>query len=178
MASRATNAVSTAAPPGSLFRGLKKAVVGSTGRCNTVGFGCCLDRGCTSGEAGSSWRVVCCGQEGVVGAVEGRGVHQRLARALHKPPGSIHGMLEATGGFSVPERRRRRCALTPAEREEISRGFATGESLRAIARGLGRSASGVCREVNRMAGATDTGPRGQTRRLGREPAVPRGACSR
>ena len=101
-----------------------------------------------------------------------------IARALQKPPGSIHGMLEATGGFSVPERRRRRCALTPAEREEISRGLATGESLRAIARGLGRSASSVCREVNRMAGATDTGPRGQTRRLGREPAVPRGACSR
>jgi hypothetical protein len=40
-----------------------------------------------------------------------------IARALQKPPGSIHGMLEATGGFSPPERRRRRCALTPAERE-------------------------------------------------------------
>src|SRR4051794_41772364 len=61
-------------------------------------------------------------------------------------------MIETTGGFSPPERHRRRCALTPAEREEISRGLATGESLRAIARRLGRSASTVCREVNRNGG--------------------------
>jgi Helix-turn-helix domain len=75
-----------------------------------------------------------------------------IARALRKPPGSIHGMLEATGGLSPPQRRRRRCALTSAEREEISRGLATGESLRAIAARLGRSASTVCREVNRNGG--------------------------
>jgi IS30 family transposase len=75
-----------------------------------------------------------------------------IARALQKPAGSIHGMLEATGGFSPPERRRRGCALTPAEREEISRGLATGESLRAIASRLGRSASTICREVNRNGG--------------------------
>ncbi len=77
-----------------------------------------------------------------------------IARALQKPPGSIHGMLEAAGGISPPQRRRRRCALTPAEREEISRGLATGESLRAIAAArLGRSASTVCREVvNRNGG--------------------------
>jgi IS30 family transposase len=75
-----------------------------------------------------------------------------IARALHKAPGSIHGMLEATGGFSPPERRRRRCALTPAEREEISRRLASGESLRVIATRLGRCASTVCREVNRNGG--------------------------
>ena len=75
-----------------------------------------------------------------------------IAWALQKPPGSIHGMLEATGGISPPQRRRRRCALTPAEREEISRGLATGESLRAIAARLGRSASTVCREVTRNGG--------------------------
>jgi IS30 family transposase len=75
-----------------------------------------------------------------------------IARALQKPPGSIHGMLQATGGFSPPQRRRRRGALTPAEREEISRGLATGESLRAIARRLVRPASTVCREVNRNGG--------------------------
>jgi hypothetical protein len=75
-----------------------------------------------------------------------------IARALQKPPGSIHGMIEATGGFSPPERRRRRCALTPAEREEISRGLASGESLRAIAARLSRSASTVCREVNHNGG--------------------------
>jgi IS30 family transposase len=75
-----------------------------------------------------------------------------IARALQKAPGSIHGMIEATGGFSPPERRRRRYALTLAEREEISRGLATGESLRAIARRLGRSASTVCREVEHNGG--------------------------
>jgi IS30 family transposase len=61
-------------------------------------------------------------------------------------------MIELTGGFSPPERRRRRCALTPAEREEISRGLASGESLRVIAARLGRPASTVCREVNRNGG--------------------------
>jgi IS30 family transposase len=39
-----------------------------------------------------------------------------------------------------------------AEREEISRGLAAGWSLRAIAAGLGRSASTVCREVNANGG--------------------------
>ena len=100
-----------------------------------------------------------------------------IARALQKPAGSIHGMLEATGGFSPPERCRRSCALTPAEREEISRGLATGESLRAIAAGLGRCASSVCREVNRNGGRRNYGPRRRTRGRGREPAVPRDACS-
>jgi IS30 family transposase len=75
-----------------------------------------------------------------------------IARALQKAPGSIHTMIEATGGFSPPERRRRGCALTPAEREEISRGLAAGESLRAIAARLSRPASTVCREVNRNGG--------------------------
>jgi IS30 family transposase len=78
-----------------------------------------------------------------------------IARALQKPPGSIHGMLQATGGFSPPERHRRRCALTPAEREEISRGLAAGESIRAIASRLSRCASTVCREVNRNGGRQD-----------------------
>jgi Helix-turn-helix domain len=75
-----------------------------------------------------------------------------IARALQKAPGSIHGMIEATGGISPSEQRRRRCALTPDEREEISRGLAANDSLRAIAVRLGRPASTVCREVNRNGG--------------------------
>ncbi len=78
-----------------------------------------------------------------------------IARALQKPPGSIHGMLQATGGISPPERRRRRCALTPAEREEISRGLAVGDSMRAIAARLGRATSTVSREVERNGGRQD-----------------------
>jgi IS30 family transposase len=75
-----------------------------------------------------------------------------IARALQNAPGSIHRMIEATGGFSPPKRHRRRRALTPSEREEISRGLAAGESLRAIAARLGQFASTVCREVNRNGG--------------------------
>ena len=40
-----------------------------------------------------------------------------------------------------------RCRLSFGERERISRGIAAGESGRAIARALGRSASTVCREI-------------------------------
>jgi IS30 family transposase len=75
-----------------------------------------------------------------------------ISRALKKPPGSIHGMLKAQGGIAPPHRHRSRLALTPDEREEISRGLAAGESLRAIAARLGRSASTVCREVHRNGG--------------------------
>jgi transposase, IS30 family len=42
--------------------------------------------------------------------------------------------------------------LSVAEREEISLGLARGESLRAIARGLGRPVSTVSREVARNGG--------------------------
>ena len=45
------------------------------------------------------------------------------------------------------ERVRSRLRLSLAEREEISRGVAAGESLRAIAGRLGRAPSTVCREV-------------------------------
>ncbi len=78
-----------------------------------------------------------------------------IARALKKPPGSIHGILKANGGIAPPQRRRARWALTVAEREEISRGLASGESMRAIAVRLGRSASTVSREVGRHGGSRD-----------------------
>ena len=49
---------------------------------------------------------------------------------------------------------RRRClrALTLAEREEISRGIASGSSIRGIAKGLKRAVSTVSREVARHGG--------------------------
>jgi IS30 family transposase len=88
-----------------------------------------------------------------VGEVEGRGVHQRRGPGtVKKPPGSIHGVLKATGGIAPPRRRRPKWMLSLAEREEISRGLAAGESMRAIAARLGRSASTVCREVGRNGG--------------------------
>jgi len=75
-----------------------------------------------------------------------------IARALKKPPGSIHGMLKATGGIVPPARRRPWWALSLSEREEISRGLASGESMHTIAARLGRSASTVSREVERNGG--------------------------
>jgi IS30 family transposase len=75
-----------------------------------------------------------------------------IARALKKPPGSIHGVLKTTGGIAPPHRRRSRWALTLAEREEISRGLAAGDSFRTIAAKLGRCASTVSREVGRNGG--------------------------
>jgi hypothetical protein len=101
-----------------------------------------------------------------------------IARALHKAPGSIHGMLEATGGISPPERCRRECALTLVEREEISRGLAAGDSLRAIAARLGRSASTICREVNRNGGRNRyRATSADEKAWHREPAVRKDACS-
>lgn len=41
--------------------------------------------------------------------------------------------------------------LSIMEREEISRGLAAGECMRAIARRLGRNASSICREISRNA---------------------------
>ena len=78
-----------------------------------------------------------------------------IARALKKKSGSIHRVLSATGGIAPPRRHRSRGVLSLAEREEISRGLAAGESLRAIARRLGRSASAISREVGRNGGRTN-----------------------
>jgi IS30 family transposase len=78
-----------------------------------------------------------------------------ISRALKKPPGSIHGMLKATAGIAPPQRCRPRWMLSLAEREEISRGLASGDSMRSIAARLGRATSTVSREVNRNGGRQD-----------------------
>lgn len=43
--------------------------------------------------------------------------------ALGKHAGSVHGIVSSNGGIFPAIRRRSRLALTPAEREEISRGM-------------------------------------------------------
>jgi IS30 family transposase len=53
----------------------------------------------------------------------------------------------------APERKRSPLRLSLAEREEISRGVAAGESMRSIARRLGRSPSTVSREISTNGGA-------------------------
>ncbi|MBN6050694.1 IS30 family transposase [Nonomuraea sp. RK-328] len=76
----------------------------------------------------------------------------QIARALDKPPGSIFTVVKSNGGYVPPLRRKRPGTLSFAEREEISRGLARGESMRGIARRLGRHASTISREIARNKG--------------------------
>ena len=75
-----------------------------------------------------------------------------IARALGKRSSSIYNHLRPSGGIRPVSRKRSRLALTSAEREEISRGIVAGQSIREIARILGRAASTVSREVRRNGG--------------------------
>jgi IS30 family transposase len=77
-----------------------------------------------------------------------------IARALQKVPGSVFGFLRATGGIAPAPRRRSAKALSAAEREELSRGLSAGESLRSIARQIGRAPSTVSREIKRNGGSS------------------------
>jgi hypothetical protein len=76
----------------------------------------------------------------------------RLGGAFDRPHTSIHCLLAHHGGIVPALRRRGLLALTLTEREEISRGMASGSSIRDIAKRLERSASTVSREVARHGG--------------------------
>ena len=69
------------------------------------------------------------------------------ARALGLPTSTVRAYLIRCGGIRPEPRHRATGRLSFGEREEISRGLAAGLSFRAIAAGLGRSASTVSREV-------------------------------
>ena len=75
-----------------------------------------------------------------------------IGRALGKDHVVVHLLLKRHGGIAPAPRRRSPRALTLAEREDISRGIATGCSMRAIAQGLSRACSSVSREVARHGG--------------------------
>ncbi len=75
-----------------------------------------------------------------------------IGRAFGKPHNSIHGFLSQHGGIVPAVRRRSLLVLTAVEREDISRGLASGSSIRDIAKGLERAASTVSREVARHGG--------------------------
>ena len=75
-----------------------------------------------------------------------------IARLFDRHHTSVRGILAATGGIRPPERRRSRLALTLAEREQISRGIVAGDSIRSIARSVGRAPSTVSREIQRNGG--------------------------
>jgi IS30 family transposase len=81
----------------------------------------------------------------------GQSLHA-IGRALGKEHNVIYCLLARHGGIAPPVRRRSPRALTLAEREDISRGIASGYSMRVIARGLERVASTISREVARHGG--------------------------
>src|SRR5580658_336511 len=81
----------------------------------------------------------------------GQSLHE-IGRAFDKPHTSIRCLLLPRGGIPPIARRRSRLSLRLAEREDISRGIASGSPLREIARRLNRSASTVSREIPRHGG--------------------------
>lgn len=78
---------------------------------------------------------------------------REISRLLERPPSSVFKQLRHTGGMRPTERSRSSRALSLDERELISRGLASGQSLRAIARELDRAPSTVSREIARNGGS-------------------------
>jgi hypothetical protein len=72
----------------------------------------------------------------------GQSLHE-IGRAFGKDHVSIQFMLAQHGGIVPAARRRSLVTLTLAEREDTSRGIASGSSIREIAKGLQRAASGA-----------------------------------
>jgi len=81
----------------------------------------------------------------------GESLHD-IGRAFGKEHSCIRSVLLPRGGIAPATRRRSCLALNLAEREDISRGIASGSSIREIARGMKRAASTVSREVIRHGG--------------------------
>ena len=82
---------------------------------------------------------------------QGWTLHQ-IAQLFDRAHTSIQGILSRTGGIRPPCRTRCPTALTLAEREEISRAMAEGQSIRSIAARLGRAPSTISRELRRNGG--------------------------
>src|ERR1700692_158850 len=81
----------------------------------------------------------------------GESLHQ-IGRAFGKGHGSIRFLLTQRGGIVPAARRRSLRTLTLAEREDISRGIASGLSIREIANGLQRARHAVARGRARHGG--------------------------
>jgi IS30 family transposase len=81
----------------------------------------------------------------------GQSLHE-IGRAFGKSHVSIQFVLSQHGGIVPAARRRSLRTLTLAEREDISRGIASGSSIREIAKSLERAVSTVSREVARHGG--------------------------
>ena len=78
--------------------------------------------------------------------------NRSIERRLGRSAGSIRAFVEASGGVRPAVRRRPVRHLSLVEREETSRGVAGGESLRVLARRLGRAPSTLSRHAARNGG--------------------------
>jgi len=72
-----------------------------------------------------------------------------IGRIFDRGSSSIFSVLAPTGGIRPASRKRSDISLTPAEREEISRGIACKQSIRWIAGNLNRAPSTISREIKR-----------------------------
>jgi IS30 family transposase len=81
----------------------------------------------------------------------GDNLHQ-IANLFDRHHTSVRGILARSGGIQPTQRHRSSVALTLVEREEISRSVATGQSIRSIAKQLGRAPSTISREIIRNGG--------------------------
>jgi IS30 family transposase len=72
---------------------------------------------------------------------------QSIGRAIGRGGSAVHGVLRSAGGIAPCEPHRSARVLSLCEREEISRGIAAGDTIRAISRMLKRAPSTVSQEV-------------------------------
>ena len=82
---------------------------------------------------------------------QGLSLHE-LGAVFGRHNGTIHWYISLRGGICPVVRRRSQHCLTLSEREAISRGLAIGQSVRHIARRIGRAPSTVSREIIRHGG--------------------------
>jgi DNA-binding CsgD family transcriptional regulator len=75
-----------------------------------------------------------------------------IARMLERQPSAVYHVVNRNGGISPPARTRSARALSPAEREEISRALVAGRTMGQIALQLGRSKSTISRAIGRNGG--------------------------
>ena len=100
-----------------------------------------MSRGLTEDEIAEVWERRKTGE-----------LNRSIGRRLGRSGASIRALVEAWGGVRPGVRYRSSRQLSATEREEISRGVATGVSLGVIASRLGRATSTVSRELARNGG--------------------------
>jgi transposase, IS30 family len=98
-----------------------------------------------------------------------------VGRRINRSPTIVYNLIKEMGGVFRIEEQASGLRLGLEEREEIAHGLARGESIRQIARVLGRAPSTVSREVNANGGRGGYRPWGAQRRAQRLRMRPRTA---